>query len=98
MTSAVAAAYASRNRAHDQWAAAYLVAVLRSDVDALVILLDGIEQRDVWDVLDAVSITTRDLLDGFGVDPELAADALSGKLITDAFRESTASPEDTAGG
>jgi hypothetical protein len=87
VTSAVVAAYALRDRAHDRWAAAYLVAVLRSDVDALVTLLDGIEQRDVWDVLDAVSITARDLLDGFGVDPDLAADALAGKLLTDALRD-----------
>jgi hypothetical protein len=59
VTSDVVAAYALRDRAHDRWAAAYLVAVLRSDVDALVTLLDGIEQRDVWDVLDAVSRPAR---------------------------------------
>jgi hypothetical protein len=82
-----AAAYALRNRASDAWAAAYLAAVLRADVDALVILLDGLEQRDIWDVLDAVSITTRDLLDGFGVPLALAADALAGKLLTDALRD-----------
>ena len=88
MTSNIVAAYADRNRASDAWAEQYLAAVLRSDVDALVVLLDGIEQRDIWDVLDAVSITTRDLLDGFGIDPDFAADALAGKLLTDALRES----------
>jgi hypothetical protein len=97
VTSGAAAAYECRNRAHDAWAAAYLAAVLRSDVDALVILLDGLEQRDVWDVLDAVSITTRDLLDGFGIDPDLAADALAGKLISDALRQSAAPHEGTTG-
>jgi hypothetical protein len=97
VTSGVAAAYASRNRANDRWAAAYLAAVLRADVEVLVILLDGIEQRDVWDVLDAVSITTRDLLDGFGVDPELAADALAGRLLTCALREDAAPQEGATG-
>ncbi len=75
-------------RHHDQWARAYLCAVLRADTEGLINLLSNINPCTSWDRLDAVGAVARDVLTAVaGVD--VACTVLSQRLVRDALASST---------
>jgi hypothetical protein len=84
-------------REHDQWARAYMAAVLRRDRKVLVCLCHDVDpcRLSAWGRLDAVAATARDLI-GELATPDDAAALLSRRLIRDALAESPSPDTDTA--
>jgi hypothetical protein len=75
-------------REHDQWARAYLVAVLHRDTEALICLLTDINPCTSWDRIDAVAACARDVIAAVaGVD--IACSVISQRLLRDALASAT---------
>jgi hypothetical protein len=82
-------------REHDQWARAYMCAVLRRDRNALVLLTNVDPCREsAWGRLDAVAACARDVIAAVaGVD--IACSVISQRLLREAL--ASASPGEDAG-
>jgi hypothetical protein len=71
-------------RENDQWSRQYLCCVLRHDTEGVIDLLAGVDPRSVWDRLDALGASARDLTLAL-TNADIATAILSRQLVADAL-------------